>query len=202
MLYAISKENKKVSATHNIKAFCPQCLEPVVAKCGNINIWHWAHKKKQDCDIWHEHETAWHLQWKQKFPIENVEVVVEKEGIRHIADVLTNNNRVIEFQHSSISVEELRERECFYGNMVWVFDVIDAVKKDRLHLKNRDVNPYTTFRWKHPKKIVAFANKPVFLDYSSFRLLNLKKLYIEEPPYGGYGYYVMNYDFIKTAGMI
>lgn len=43
-------------------------------------------------------------------------------GERHIADVKTPFDLVIEFQHSPIEQMEVESREAFYGNMIWVVD--------------------------------------------------------------------------------
>lgn len=45
---------------------------------------------------------------------------------------------VIEFQKSSISTKEIREREAFYGRMLWVIDALDfnLEKTCYLHRKN------------------------------------------------------------------
>lgn len=75
----------------------------------------------------------WHFGWQSKFPIENREVVVEKDGVVHRADILIKNT-VIEFQHSPISGEEFEERNSFYKNcgyhVVWLFDAADKMKLD------------------------------------------------------------------------
>jgi hypothetical protein len=198
MLYAISLEGKKIAAYPNAKAFCPECLESVIAKCGEINIWHWAHEIKGDCDIWGEHETPWHLRWKSLFPMENVEVLIEKDGAKHRADIFTNTGIVIELQHSSISPDEIREREIFYGKMFWLFDVTEPVEKELLDFRRKP--NCISFRWKHPRKHIAFTNKPTFLDFGSKVLFQLQKMYIESPPCGGYGSYMNTANFIKTYG--
>jgi hypothetical protein len=43
-------------------------------------------------------------------------------GEKHIADVRTDKGLVVEFQHSVIKPEELKAREDFYGNLVWIVD--------------------------------------------------------------------------------
>ena len=102
---------------------CPVCEATTIAKCGEKNIWHWAHKSKRKCDHWWENETEWHRNWKNYFPVECQEVVRRADdGEKHIADVKTDQDWVIEFQHSYIKPEERRSREAFYGNMVWVVD--------------------------------------------------------------------------------
>ena len=46
----------------------------------------------------------------------------ERTGEKHIADIRTVHNLVIEFQHSHIDPQERTSREKFYKNMVWVVD--------------------------------------------------------------------------------
>lgn len=116
--------NEKVEAAKGLKGFCPICQEPVISKCGSIKVNHWAHKRCSHCDKWWENETEWHRNWKNHFPEEWQEFVAfdEKTGEKHIADIKTNNDMVIEFQHSHISEEERISRENFYKNMIWVVD--------------------------------------------------------------------------------
>lgn len=92
----------------------------MVARCGEVRVWHWAHKSGRLCDAWWE-ETEWHRTWKNQFPVEWQEIVHRAEdGELHIADVKTADGWVIEFQHSYIRPEERRSREAFYQKLVWV----------------------------------------------------------------------------------
>jgi competence protein CoiA len=107
----------------NLSGECPCCGNPMVAKCGEVRDWHWAHRGRRHCDSWWENETEWHRDWKGKFPVEWQEIVQHAEdGERHIADVKTSDYWVIEFQHSYIKPEERRSREGFYPKLVWVVD--------------------------------------------------------------------------------
>lgn len=102
---------------------CPACTQPTIAKCGEIKVWHWAHKGHRTCDPWWENETEWHRAWKEQFPDQWQEVVhCADNGEKHIADVKTGQGWVIEFQHSAISAEERRSRDNFYPKLVWVID--------------------------------------------------------------------------------
>ncbi|MFB2603222.1 competence protein CoiA family protein, partial [Rhizobium phaseoli] len=102
---------------------CPGCEAPVIPKCGEIRLHHWAHRSTISCDPWREAETEWHRAWKNHFPIEWQEVWHRgADGVVHIADVKTPNSAVLEFQHSPISAEERVSREAFYRPMVWVVD--------------------------------------------------------------------------------
>jgi len=93
----------------------------MVAKCGEVRIRHWAHERTLLCDPWLENETEWHRKWKEQFPRNWQEFVYRAEnGEKHIADVRTDHEWVIEFQHSYINPEERRSRDTFYPKLVWV----------------------------------------------------------------------------------
>lgn len=92
----------------------------VIARCGEVNSHHWAHRRA-DCDPWSEPMSAWHLWWQRQFPIEQREVVIEREGVRHRADVRLAHGGVLELQASHLAVEDIHEREQFYGHMAWLF---------------------------------------------------------------------------------
>src|SRR5271155_5784119 len=83
-----------------LPGICKCCGLPVVAKCGQHNLWHWAHRSRVHCDLWWEPETEWHRAWKNHFPEEWQEVVRfdPATGEKHIADVQTSAGLVIEFQ--------------------------------------------------------------------------------------------------------
>lgn len=101
---------------------CQCCDSPVTAKCGAVRMHHWAHTAERECDPWWE-ETEWHRAWKGQFPKEWHERVHHAEnGEKHIADVKTSQNYVIEFQHSPLDSQEQAARESFYQNMIWVVD--------------------------------------------------------------------------------
>jgi hypothetical protein len=123
MQYAM-KDGSRILATKGGKAQCPQCGGNVLAKCGSIMAHHWAHLSA-DCDPWAEPMTDWHLGWQSLVPPENREVVMSP----HRADIRLNDGLVVEIQHSPISAEEIREREKFYKNMIWIFDARDFAER-------------------------------------------------------------------------
>lgn len=118
MLYAYDQHGNKIEAAPNSSGFCPACRNELIPRCGQIKIHHWAHRGQRDCDHWYEPETEWHAEWKRQFGKENCEVVMPP----HRADIVGKSGIVIELQHSPISPEEIRERETFYGNMMWIVD--------------------------------------------------------------------------------
>jgi competence protein CoiA len=122
MKYALVNGNK-IEAVKGVKGICPCCGSELIAKCGEININHWAHKGTRNCDIWWENETEWHRQWKNHFPKEWQEVVhFDGKGEKHIADIKTDKDWVLEFQYSFINPEERNSRSKFYSKLVWVIN--------------------------------------------------------------------------------
>jgi competence protein CoiA len=114
---------EKSEATKGAKGLCPSCGAELIARCGEVKINHWAHKGKRSCDPWWENETEWHRAWKNEFPTEWQEVVhYDENGEKHIADVKTQTDWVIEFQHSYLKPEERHSRNIFYNKLVWVVD--------------------------------------------------------------------------------
>jgi len=115
---------EKAEAQPGLRGTCSYCQSDMIAKCGQKRIRHWAHKSIASCDSWWESETEWHRTWKNYFPTEWQEVTHKDAvtGDRHIADVKTDKEFVIEFQHSAIKPNEVQSREAFYKNMAWVID--------------------------------------------------------------------------------
>ena len=110
-----------------VRGTCCLCGDEMISKCGEFVRWHWAHKARLTCDPWQESETDWHRRWKDAFPLKCQEVVHvdSKTQEKHIADVKTDNGFVVEVQHSPISKEEVKSRENFYKDMIWLVDARD-----------------------------------------------------------------------------
>ena len=168
-------DGQRADAQPGLSGECPVCGATTIAKCGEKNIWHWAHKSKRKCDHWWENETEWHRNWKNRFPVEWQEVVRSADdGEKHIADVSTDQGWVIEFQHSFINPDERRSREAFYKNMVWVVDGLrrkngrkqftDAVRDKRSVFKDWFV---VTLRQYDCRILEEWSNSrvPVFFDF-------------------------------------
>lgn len=209
MLYAIDKDNCRIKASPKQKAHCPDCEEMLRAKCGKIIIWHWSHLPGKSCSYWKEKETQWHLQWKSLVNADSCEIKIGN----HRADIVGDDNIVLELQHSSISPEEIESRESCYKNMVWIFNAVpfesnlllrkngereydresyDEISQGLISLAR---SKYITFRWKHPRKSIWHAKKPIYFDFG-FWLLKINTIH-QDIPCGGWGKPVLKSTFIK-----
>ncbi|RWB83402.1 competence protein CoiA family protein [Mesorhizobium sp.] len=122
MRYALVNEERH-EAEPDLSGTCPGCGQPMIAKCGDQRIHHWAHRGVRTCGRWWEPETAWHRNWKGQFPEPWQEIILrDKSGERHIADVRTELGLALEFQHSHIRPLERQAREAFHRNMAWIVD--------------------------------------------------------------------------------
>lgn len=189
-------EGERLTATPGTSGICPTCGSDVTAKCGRVNVWHWAHRAMVDCDPWAEPMTYWHAKWQSLFPIHTREVPLGK----HRADVRLDSGTVVEFQHSSLSVDDIRQRETFYGpSMLWVFDATEAADSGRLELRRKSGREpdYRTFRWKQPRRSVLQCRRPVFLDVGKERLLKLDFMG-KSAPYGGCGRLIAAEQFVSV----
>jgi competence CoiA-like predicted nuclease len=167
MTIGLDFNGKRIPPHKTGRATCQICSGEVIAKCGEIYDWHWAHKIDRNCDPWKEHETEWHRQWKNKFPFEWREVPIENdEGERHFADVKTSSGLVIEFQNSSISTTTIRIREEFYGDMIWVINaqpfkdhlrLASVVKRKVREIEAAEKDPYVELEQDLKNQIEALS---------------------------------------------
>lgn len=164
MQFAIDKSGNRINA-YDASEYntykCPTCSGEVILRCGEINIWHFAHKACECIDRWNYDMSEWHQKMQGYFDKEHQEVVVRHNEEIHRADIL-KDGVVIEFQHSPISASEFMERNKFYKNagykLVWVFDVCDDYESGKLKEINED--DYNTLRWKNPLRILKTAPPP------------------------------------------
>jgi len=158
MRYAVNFMGEKVEASPKVKGGdlkCPACGGDVIAKTGEINIHHFAHVTK-DCGYFdYKGMSEWHKEWQDRFPPERQEVRMEKEGKVHIADVVNSKGVVIEFQHSTMSLESKIKRDTFYNKLVWVVDARDFI--GNLEVSNTYIPTKEFVTWEN--KVKEWENK-------------------------------------------
>ncbi len=211
MLFA-SINGEKVEARPRTVGICPLCDQTVISKCGEINVWHWAHQKDESCDSWYEPETEWHKNWKLSFGRDNCEVIISKEGRKHVADVYTQSGVVIELQNSSIQRAIVRQRKRNYDERKsWVlngeafknnFEIYRArIDEDEEWVKYGRIDNSSKkkmrFRWSHYRKTWCDVQRHVFIDFGDEDLFWVKAGMGTK---GGEGVYVSKQAFIKKYG--
>lgn len=212
MQFALNEEGTRVEAERGVVARCPGCAAVLLAKATQSVLVapHWAHRAG-DCDTWYEPESAWHRGWKEVFPVEQREVVMDN----HRADVRMRSGTVLEIQHSPITTQEIVERESFYGDMIWLLDArkwdIGHRSRDyqgsddygqetydrftisftKLHEQRLADGALVKFRWRHPKRSWSVAKKPLLFDIGGGRLIQIGKVHWDSPAVGGWGHIIV-----------
>lgn len=225
MFIALNKADERIeidNADPQKQYFCPICGESLIirAKDSLAVRAHFAHKRGTQCDDWKHDMSEWHYNWQQRFPKECREVVIENNGEKHRADVCIGD-KVIEFQHSPITREEIIKRNTFYTScgyqVVWVFDATNKIKNeygdsiDPLRCRN------STLFWKRPRRefdITIPRNVTIFLQYKStvsneqyqnqlFDLMILITKMTSESFsfYPTHPYYILPENFLKEFGV-
>ncbi|MBO3463978.1 competence protein CoiA [Aetokthonos hydrillicola Thurmond2011] len=117
--------------------------------------------------------SKWHLNWQEMFAFEYREVVMCNGLHKHRADLCLpqpdNKLLIVEFQHSSISVNEICRREQFYteiGHLLWVFDA----REFRIRLEPADENIYR-FSWVRSRSSLWAINSSLAFDFGHVILL-------------------------------
>jgi competence CoiA-like predicted nuclease len=170
MMQYANVDGVKTTPMKGLRGVCPGCGKQVTAKCGMINIHHWSHLQRTDCDPWWEPMTPWHIDWQDQFAEDWREVILRDihTGEFHRADIYTPNEVTIEFQYSSISSEEMECRNQFYSKLIWVVNGIRF--KENFRFVGKIPNP----------------NSPLFAEY---------EFQIEPKPYIGLGYLTKKTDW-------
>lgn len=174
MLLAKTPTGERIQPVPRGRALCAQCGGEVLAKCGQLVSWHWAHRVRE-CDSWAEGETEWHLGWKRQVCEAACEVVLDN----HRADIRTAGGLVIELQHSPLDPQAIAEREAFYGSMLWLFDA--RAFELSLYPNAAEVS----FVWRRPRRTLLAVKKPMYWDLGDGFVLYVKGLSTESP-LGGY----------------
>lgn len=94
------------------------------------------------------------------FGKENSEIIICKEGKKHIADIKTKKGIIIELQNSKISYDTIKVREEFYGvEMLWI---VNARKFEKNFIRTEFENQiYDTYskEFEYYAKINGFTPK-------------------------------------------
>lgn len=165
MLIAYGKAGNRISAEEAEKQktyYCPMCGKQVILRRGETNISHFAHMANECEDNWHYDMSEWHCSMQNRFDEEQREIIVKHNGVVHRADILSKN-KIIEFQHSPITKEELQERNNFYKSagykVAWVFDLQEQYESGAIQDVERD-DSALLYKWSYPKRFLQCFPMP------------------------------------------
>jgi len=178
----ISEYKKEI---HYNKVKCIGCDNIIRAKKGMINIHHWAHESKVECIFRRDKDckTEWHMKWQNIVKNDYLEKIIIKNNKKHIADIMNENNIVIEIQHSILSNDEINERELFYNNMIWILDGTDNIVKT-------DAESY-----------ICIKSNEMFITTNMYYIVKFTKKFwcqIKQKKYIDTGYYL--YEIVNHIG--
>ena len=164
MLPAVDSFGKRIAPIKGGRGICPGCGGEMIAKCGDTNAHHWAHRRGEDCDTWREPMTDWHLAWQECFPEECREVWVGP-NMEHRADV-KGQRKILEVQKSPISAAEIEEREEFYGDMAWMLCGEDFEGRFMMWTCDDEKRICFRFKWKSMRRCWLAARKDIYIHFS------------------------------------
>jgi hypothetical protein len=172
---------------------CLDCQAAMMAKTGNVMVWHWAHLVRPlDCQA--AYETEWHLQWKS-LALDGTQERPHPTGKRR-ADVLALGGFAVEFQHSALTAKDVQAREADWDNkLVWVFDAQKAYQKGSLKIMGQG-GQRGLFWFKAPEQIKA-ARCPTFYDIGNDELLRVGELRQEKSSLKGRGWVVSKQSVVS-----
>ena len=226
MFIALNINRERISidnAKKDSQYFCPICSELLTIRATESLAVkaHFAHKRGTICyDDWTHDMSEWHLSWQKQFPEQYREVVIEKNGIKHRADILINNT-VIEFQHSPITGEEIAKRNDFYISceyqVIWVFDATDKIKNwledsiDPMQCGADDLcwkRAKQQFNIKFPPQVTVYLQYKTCVSNSDYNnqefdiMLLVTKLTPKDFSfYQTYPFYIQPINFLKQYGI-
>jgi hypothetical protein len=192
---AVGGQRTRATRDGERRGLCLDCDTTMIAKTGDVLIWHWAHESiPDDCALATEGE--WHRSWKALALDGTQEVVV---GNRR-ADVLAPGGYAVEFQSSPLTQEEVEEREHDWAEkLVWVFDAREAYDNDRLRLLGEPYDKRKGLFWfKAPERIKG-AMCPTYYDIGNDTLIRVARLRLTGASIKGVGFVMAQKAFVTKV---
>lgn len=111
-------------------------------------------RHKNSCDVGGNPMTLWHVEWQSYFPITEVCFSCKPNQIKQRrADVLLNEKKTLEIQHSKYEKEEIDNRKHDYNlheiDIIWLIDGSKNIDVKILEYSNRVYLEFTSDYWKY-----------------------------------------------------
>lgn len=153
MIFGVTKTGDRVSADDGETAYCPECEDMLLPKCGDQVVHHFAHTSIASA-CRYRNETRWHAAFKMCWNPGCVEI--ERGNCR--ADVLKPDGTAIEFQNSPIEQHEIDRRHRVFANVVWVLNT----RKLDLRLVKENRNDLAVFPGRFPLWMFRLSSRDLF----------------------------------------
>jgi competence CoiA-like predicted nuclease len=156
--YITNKNNQKIT--------CQKGHELILAN-GEKRKAYFRHKNSDD--IGGNPMTLWHIEWQSYFPITEVCFQCKPNQIKERrADVLLNEKKTLEIQHSKYEKEEIDNRKYDYSlhgiEIIWLIDGNKNIDVKKLEYANRVYLEFTSDYWKY-ESFKSYDN--IFIDINS-----------------------------------
>lgn len=140
--------------TPGARAICVDCDTVLIAKCGEINRWHWAHEAGGSWCVGSDGEGAWHRAWKLWAEQHGAQTEVT-EG-RHRADIVWHDGGVYELQSGYLDPVDIRSREDHWGDaLTWIYRMTPGRHERLINIGDG------WFKWRRPAISMARHERPV-----------------------------------------
>jgi competence CoiA-like predicted nuclease len=155
-----------ITQNNKQKITCQKGHELILVN-GNKNIAHFRHKNSND--VGGNPMTLWHCEWQSHFPITETTYPKKQEQIKtRRADVVINDKKILEIQHSKCDKEEVDNRKHDYLlhgiNIYWLIDGNQHIDVKILKFSNRVFLEFTSDYWKYE----SFKSyEYIFIDINS-----------------------------------
>jgi competence CoiA-like predicted nuclease len=126
-------------------------------------------RHKNSDDVGGNPMTLWHIEWQNYFPITEVCFQCKPNQIKERrADVLLNEKKTLEIQHSKYEKEEIDNRKYDYSlhgiEIIWLIDGNKNINIKKLEYANRVYLEFTSDYWKY-ESFKSYDN--IFIDINS-----------------------------------
>jgi len=151
---------------NNNKIVCQKGHELILVN-GEKNIPHFRHKNSYD--VGGNPMTFWHVEWQSYFPITEICFSCKPNQIKNRrADVLLNEKKILEIQHSKCDKKEIDNRKHDYNlhqiDIIWLINGNKNIDVKKLEYSNRVYLEFTTDYWKYE----SFTSYDyIFIDINS-----------------------------------
>lgn len=145
-------------------------------------------RHKNSSDTYYSNITQWHLDWQEHFPETEIEFkkCTNQISLRR-ADIVLNEDTIIEIQHSSIDKKSVEERKHDYSqhnkSIVWIIDGNTGINVTFLNNANRVYLEFQEY-WKF-ESFITYENVYYDIDHKIYKvnpsLIKSKMIDVEQP---------------------